>query len=139
MTWRYIADPSFKLKALSDSLISPNSIRLFATEKDYAQRILSLSYPTRSFSIILLGLIKVLFIWHKEHASVFVTNFLKAFDFMKHKLLIAKWDDYGLNISYLLLIYSFLKERTKLTKMRSSHNWKVDFLYNVPHCLGPLV
>ena len=47
----------------------------------------------------------------KEKLGLFMMDLSKAFDYIPHKLLIAKLDAYGFDTSSLKLIYSYLNER----------------------------
>ena len=72
--------------------------------------------------------------------GVFLTNLSKAFDYIDHKLLIAKfW--YGVSPSSLNLIFSYLSNRTQYVKIKASFTDKSSIKYGVPQgsILGPLL
>ena len=70
--------------------------------------------------------------------GVLLTDLLKAFDCLPHKLLIAKLHSYGFSLNVLWLIHSYLSNRRQRTKINES-SWE-KFLFGVPQgsILGPL-
>ena len=69
------------------------------------------------------------------------TNLSKAFDWIDHKLLIAKLFWYGVSPSSLNLIFSYLSNRTQRVKIKTSDSDKTNREYGVPQglILGPLL
>ena len=57
---------------------------------------------------------------NRECCSILFTDLSKAFDCVKHDLLIAKMHAYNFDHSALALIYSYLSERKQRTKINSS-------------------
>ena len=70
-----------------------------------------------------------------------LTIFLKAFDCIDHKILIAKLYEYGLSSSALNIISSYLKHRKQRTKINDCFSARLTIEYDVPQCsiLGPLL
>ena len=69
-----------------------------------------------------------------------LTDLSKAFDCMSHDLLTAKLNVYGLSLSALKLVHSYLQNRKQNTKIGSSfHLWE-EIVSGVPQgpILGPL-
>ena len=69
------------------------------------------------------------------------TNLSKAFDWIDHKLLIAKLFWYGVSPSSLNLIFSYLSNQTQRVKIKTSDSDKTNREYGVPQglILGPLL
>ena len=70
-----------------------------------------------------------------------LTDLLKAFDYIDHKLLIAKLSEYGVSSSALNVISSSLKHRTQRTKINDCFSTRLNIKYGVPRgsILGPLL
>ena len=66
---------------------------------------------------------------------------IKGFDYIHHKLLIAKPYAYGFEKNSLCLINSYLKGRKQRTKINSSYSAFADILFGEPYgsILGPLL
>ena len=75
------------------------------------------------------------------HAGAFLTDLLKAFDCINHKLLIAKLHAYGLDHGSLSFIHSYLSHRKQRTKVNSSYSDFAEIIFGVPQgsILGPLL
>ena len=75
----------------------------------------------------------------KGYAGAILTDLSKAFDFLKHDLLIAKLDAYGFNQDALKFIRSYLKERKKRTKVGSAFSTWLGVTRGFPQgsILGP--
>ena len=80
----------------------------------------------------LLSMIKL---WRKaldNKHNAGLTDLSKAFDCLKHNLLIAKLEAYGFDSSALSFIYNYLQERKQRTKVDNSYSsWK-QIKYGVP-------
>ena len=76
----------------------------------------------------------------KECCGLLLTDLSKAFDCVKHDLLIAKMHAYNLDRNALLIIHSYLSERKQRTKINSSFSTWHDITVGVPQgtTLGPL-
>ena len=72
--------------------------------------------------------------------GVLLTNFSKAFDCIDHKLLIAKFYEYGVSLSALNIISSYLKHRTQQTNSNDCFSVRLNIECDVPQgsVLGPL-
>ena len=70
-----------------------------------------------------------------------LTDLSKAFDCISHDLLIAKLNAYGLSLSALKLVHSYLQNRKQRTKIRSSYCLWEEIVSGVPQesILGPLL
>ena len=70
-----------------------------------------------------------------------LTDLSKAFDCTDHKLLIAKLSEYSISSSVLNVISSYLKHRTKQTKINDCFSTRLNIEYGVPQgsILGPLL
>ena len=68
-------------------------------------------------------------------------NFSKAFDCIDHKLLTAKLYEYSVSSSALNIISSYLKHRTKQTKINDCFSTRSNIKYGVPQgsILPPLL
>ena len=75
-----------------------------------------------------------------DNFGVLLTDLSKAFDCISHDLLIAKLDAYGLSLSALKLVHSYLQNRKQRTKIRSSYSLWEEIVSGVPQgsILGPL-
>ena len=73
--------------------------------------------------------------------GILLTDLSKAFDCLSHELLLAKLHTYGFSISVLRLIYSYLANRIKRTKINSSYSSWEEILFGVPQgsVLGTLL
>ena len=69
-----------------------------------------------------------------------LTDLSKAFDCISHNLLIAKLNAYGLSLSTLKLVHSYLQNRKQRTKIGSSYSLWEEIVSGVPQgsILGPL-
>ena len=69
-----------------------------------------------------------------------LTDLSKAFDCISHNLLISKFNAYGLSLSALKLVHSYLQNRKQITKIRSSYSLWEEIVSGVPQgsILGPL-
>ena len=65
----------------------------------------------------------------------------KAYDWLPHDPLIAKFEAYGISKSGLNLLLSYLSNQKQRTKLNSSHSDWYDIIRGVPHgsILGPLI
>ena len=61
-----------------------------------------------------------------------LTDLLKAFDCIDHKLLTAKLSEYGVSSAALNVISSYLKNRTQQTKINDFFNTRSNTEYGVP-------
>ena len=77
----------------------------------------------------------------KECCGLLLTDLSKAFDCVKHDLLIAKMHAYNFDRNALLIIHSYLSERKQRTKINSSFSTWHDITVGVPQgsTLGPLL
>ena len=76
---------------------------------------------------------------NKGSCGVLLTDLSKAFDCLKHDLLIAKLNAYGFDHKALKLIYSYLTKRFQRVKVNSSYSSWFEILFGVPQgsILGP--
>ena len=67
--------------------------------------------------------------------------FVKAFDCLPHKLLIAKLYSYGFSLNALWLIHNYLSNSRQRTKINKSYSSWQELLFGVPQgsILGPLL
>ena len=72
--------------------------------------------------------------------GMLLTDLSKAFDCLRHDLLIAKLAAYGFDQPSLCFIFSYLSGRTQRTKVNKAYNSYTDIKYGVPQSsiLGPL-
>ena len=70
-----------------------------------------------------------------------LTDLSKAFDCLRHNLLIAKLTVYGFDQLLLCFIFSNLSGRTQRTKVNNAYSSCTDIKYGVPQgsILGPLL
>ena len=70
-----------------------------------------------------------------------LTDLSKAFDCLSHDLIVAKLDAYGMDISSLRLIHSYLRERRQRVRINNSYSSWSTLLYGVPQgsIIGPLL
>ena len=70
-----------------------------------------------------------------------LTNLPKAFDYLRHDLLIAKLAAHGFDQPSLCFIFSYLSDRTQRTKVNNAYSSYTDIKYGVPQgsILGPLL
>ena len=68
-------------------------------------------------------------------------DLFKAFDTLKHDLLIAKLNAYGFEHDALKLIYIYLTNRWDRTKINSAHSSREELTQRDPqaYVLGPLL
>ena len=70
-----------------------------------------------------------------------LTDLSKVFDCLSHDLLIAKLNAYGLNMSALQFVHSYLRNRMQRTKINSDYSSWEEIMFGVPErfTLGPLL
>ena len=70
-----------------------------------------------------------------------LTDLLKAFDCLRHDLLIANLAAYAFDQPSLCFIYGFSSDRTQRTKVNNAYSSYTDIKYGVPQgsILGPLL
>ena len=70
-----------------------------------------------------------------------LTDLSKAFDCIDHKLLIAKLYSYGISLSSINLLSSYLSNRTQRIKINDCFSLRNEIEYGVPQgsILGPLL
>ena len=75
------------------------------------------------------------------HVGAFLTDLSKAFDCIKHELLIAKLHAYGLDHGSLSFIHSYLSHRKQRTKVNFSYSDFAEIISGVPQgsILEPLL
>ena len=78
---------------------------------------------------------------NKHSAGVLLTDLSKAFDCLAHDLLIAKRNAYGFNYKSLLLIHSYLTNRSQRVTVNSNYSSWSEILNGVPQgsILGPIL
>ena len=77
----------------------------------------------------------------KEIVMEFFTDLSKAFDCLKHDLLIAKLHAFGFDYKSLRVMYAYLNNRVQVTKVGSYYSEILDIIFGVPQgsILGPLL
>ena len=77
----------------------------------------------------------------KKCVGAILTDLSKAFDCLKHELIIAKLEAYGFNHDALTLMYDYLSNRSQRTKVKSAYSSDREIKYGVPQgsILGPLL
>ena len=70
-----------------------------------------------------------------------LTDLSKAFDCLKHDLLIAKLHAFGFDYKSLRVMYAYLNNRVQVTKVGSYYSEILDIIFGVPQgsILGPLL
>ena len=70
-----------------------------------------------------------------------LTDLSKAFDCLPHEMLITKLQFYGVDITSLKLLQSYLTKRKQRVKLNSTHSSWSEILFGVPQgsILGPLL
>ena len=73
--------------------------------------------------------------------GTFPNDFSKAFDRLKHDLLIAKLHAFGFDYKSLRVMYAYLNNRVQVTKVGSCYSEILDIIFGVPQgsILGPLL
>ena len=73
--------------------------------------------------------------------GMLLTDLSKAFDSMRHDLLIAKLAAYGFDQPSLCFRFSYLSDRTQNTKVNNAYSSCTEIKYGVPQgsALGPLL
>ena len=76
----------------------------------------------------------------KQSAGLLTTDVFKAFDCIRHDLLIAKLDVYGVSIKSMRYIYDYLSSRKQRVRVNHSYSEWNNIKYGVPQgsILGPL-
>ena len=76
----------------------------------------------------------------KRSAGILVTDLSKAFDCIRHDLLIAKLNAYGVEINSLRYIYNYLSNRKQRVRINNTFSEWNNIIYGVPQgsILGPL-
>ena len=69
---------------------------------------------------------------NKKSFGALLTYLSKAFDCLSHKLLIAKLNAYGFNMSALRFVHNYLKNRIQRTKINSEYNSWEEIMFGVP-------
>ena len=67
--------------------------------------------------------------------GLLLTDLSKAFDCLRHDLLIAKLPAYRFDQPSLCFIFSFLSARTQRTKVSNAYSSYTDIKYDVPQVL----
>ena len=77
----------------------------------------------------------------KQSAGLLTTDLSKAFDCIRHDLLIAKLHAYGVSINSIRYIYDYLSNRKQRVRIKTSYSEWTDIKYGVPQesILGPLL
>ena len=77
----------------------------------------------------------------KGACGVLLTDLSKAFDCLRHDLLIAKLNAYGFDYASLKLIHSYLSNRFQRVRINSRYSTWFEILFGVPQgsIFGPLV
>ena len=76
---------------------------------------------------------------NSDVGGMLLTDLSKAFDCLRHDLLIAKLAAYGFDQPSLCFIFSYLSSRTQRTKVNSAYSSYTGIKYGVPQgsILGP--
>ena len=76
----------------------------------------------------------------KQSAGLLTTDLSKAFDCIRHDLLIAKLHDYGVSIKPIRYIYDYLSNRKQRVRVNNSYSEWNNIKYGVPQgsIFGPL-
>ena len=69
---------------------------------------------------------------HKNVIGVLSMDLSKAFDSLQHDILIAKLHTYGLEMKALILIYSYLINRTQTVKVKGKYSARRQVRTGVP-------
>ena len=77
----------------------------------------------------------------KGTTGVLLTDLSKAFDCLKHDLLIAKLNAYGFGYNAIKLLFNYLTERSQRVRINSNYSSWNKILFGVPQgsILGPLL
>ena len=78
---------------------------------------------------------------HEKWKSATDNKKSEGFDCLSHDLLIVKLNAYGFNMSALLFVHSYLKNRMQRTKINSKYSSWEEIMFEVPQgsLLGPLL
>ena len=69
---------------------------------------------------------------NKKSFRALLTDLSKSFDCLSHDLLIAKLNAYGLNMSAVRFVHSYLKNRMQRTKINSEYSYWEEIMFGVP-------
>ena len=78
---------------------------------------------------------------NKGSTGVLLTDLSKAFDCLRHDLLIAKLSAYGFDHNSIKLLHSYLTDRLQRVRVNSNYSSWFEILFGVPQgsILGPLI
>ena len=78
---------------------------------------------------------------NKGACALLLTDLSKAFDCIRHDLLIAKLHSYGFDGNALQLMFSYMSNRRQRTKINSTYSTYADVSHGIPQgsILGPLL